>query len=258
MGDPFEALARRVAVLEGLVEGFGVTDAGALPIASGGTGAITAAAARSNLGLGSLATLSAPLAVASGGTGSTTAAAARTALGLGSLAVLNTASAATIDNRTRRVWADAMQFFSPDHAGTSVLGASFPNYAVTKPLNVGAASPAWYGWMGVPQDYAADGVWKLYICGDGTAANDAVIDFHVKSLSAGVVSDSADIDSIDNVLAISGTANTLSVLTVSDATGVAAGEMSRISLVRDTGHASDTYAGACYFVGLAFEYTADM
>jgi microcystin-dependent protein len=86
-------------------------DAGpALKVAKGGTGATTSSGARTNLGLGSIATQNAnavaitggtvsgiaDLAVADGGTGASDAAGARTNLGLGALAVLSTVGASEI------------------------------------------------------------------------------------------------------------------------------------------------------------------
>lgn len=89
----------------------GLFDAGpALKVAKGGTGATTSSGARTNLGLGSIATQNSSavaitggtvsgitdLAVADGGTGASDAAGARTNLGLGALAVLSTVGASEI------------------------------------------------------------------------------------------------------------------------------------------------------------------
>jgi Phage T7 tail fibre protein. len=107
--------ATAVAITGGTIAGASVTGgtvsglATDLAIADGGTGASTAAAARTNLGLGTIATQAASaiaitggsitgitdLAVADGGTGASTAAAARTNLGaLGSVGVTDGSDAA--------------------------------------------------------------------------------------------------------------------------------------------------------------------
>ena len=71
------------------IAGLTISDlSGTVPISKGGTGATSAAAARSALGLGALATLGSPLPIANGGTGATTAVAAAKTLAFVRLAGL--------------------------------------------------------------------------------------------------------------------------------------------------------------------------
>lgn len=100
-------LAAVATAINSKLDSSGDTD---LAVADGGTGASTAAGARTNLGLGTIATQNAAsveitggsitgitdLAVADGGTGASTAADARTNLGLGALATLSAVSQGTI------------------------------------------------------------------------------------------------------------------------------------------------------------------
>lgn len=69
-GDPEEILPGREQMLRDMLVGLALSDVpGTLPISKGGTGATSAAAARTALGLGALATIGSPLPVANGGTG---------------------------------------------------------------------------------------------------------------------------------------------------------------------------------------------
>lgn len=109
----------------GVANGLAVYDgAGAIPVANGGTGATTAAGARTALGLGTIAVVNSPVPVANGGTGSTTAAGARTALGLGTMATETAADYALLAS-------------SPTFTGNLTIGGTFTSGG---DINAGASS----------------------------------------------------------------------------------------------------------------------
>ena len=92
-----------------------------VPVANGGTGATTVAAARTNLGLGTVATLN-TVPVANGGTGATTVAAARTNLGLGTTQAVSFGSM-VLSNAVKGAYASG---FAAVVAGGS-FGAQYSN-----------------------------------------------------------------------------------------------------------------------------------
>lgn len=122
----------------------------ALAVAGGGTGATSAASARTNLGTdnadnitsGTLGVSRLPtVTVAKGGTGATSASGARTNLGLGTLAVLNSGSGS---GDVRLNSDNEAKFMDPTIFGSNLVSIPDPTIDFTADLTGGTPSPGFF------------------------------------------------------------------------------------------------------------------
>lgn len=125
-----------------------------LPVASGGTGATDASAARTGLGLGTMATQAAnsvaitggsitgitDLAVADGGTGASDASAARTNLGLGTMATQSASAVALLGGTSANVTHSSSDF-NDGRINNTTIGASAAHTIVGTTIQAKEGAP---------------------------------------------------------------------------------------------------------------------
>lgn len=190
------------------------------------------------------------------------AAAQRTTLGLGTAAThahtdyaaaSHTHGAGDLTNRTRSL------LLPPSVFETSTKSASGASPDICQRITCGdPTETSFTTTFVVPQDYASGGQFTVLFAGDGGSTNTVRWAVYAKDIGSGLIS--AAYTHSDGATATPG-ANDAIVATAA-MTGLAAalgpGTLARITVHRVNGHADDTNGGSMYFVGLRFDYTADM
>jgi hypothetical protein len=177
--------------------------------------------------------------------------------------VLSTAAAADLPthgaaqhtDRTRTVFLPVSVFesYSP-----TIIG-SFPSAFQAQAMPDGVNTPL-QGFMIVPQDYVSIVGWKILYCNGGASSNPVMWDLYFQAVDDGEDTTGANdgsmtlqADSPTNVL------DSLNIFTIgTTSTNILAGGLLRISLRRVGGDAGDTNTSDMHFIGLQFDYTADM
>jgi len=194
------------------------------------------------------------VAVADGGTGASTASGARTNLGLGTLATLNSVAASNIDNRSRSVWLPAAVFKTAAVVNQGTFPNSYSNITMsgTSPTQLVTVAQ-------LPKDYAGALLYNLHWAPDSTDVNGVIFNLYVKVIPAAGGTDlvAAYGETLQDNPSPGGVANIHTISGFTSGLAPAAGDCLRIGVERDPLDASDTNPNAMHFLGLELVYTAD-
>lgn len=160
---------------------------------------------------------------------------------------------------TRSVFIPASSFYDVVAAGLNLaVNGTFPDAYLATPMpGLGGTTQVVTSFQ-IPQDWLSGATWKVHYTNGGTSGNATWWRIKYLSASAGDTLTAAGTDNTGTSTP-STTTHALNITTIgTSSTGIAAGETLRLCVERDSGNASDTNTSTMNFVGVSFEYTADI
>lgn len=179
--------------------------------------------------------------------------------------VLIVGSTQTIDNtqiasRTRSVFIPCTAFVdgSTGVATTQLVG-TFPTAYVATQQAGSIIQTQQVATFTVPQDYSAVVGWQILYTNQGTSTNATHWDLYYLSAANAEDFSAANSGTMSGESTPSATSHVINTYQIgTTSTALAAGETVRLGVQRDPTHVNDTNTGTMNFLGVRFDYTADM